>query len=193
LAEAADAMPRILFHDIDALLVDYYGKEISGAGMDPNITGRLLFAPHRRDPGYPDIKKIALFRLTKASHGNATGLGIADYISRKFANEVDLGVTYTNSLSSTLSLAKIPMVMNNDNDTIYAAASVCGKSDVRAVRIIRIKNTLELDRVQVSENFLPEITDRSDIKIVNEPSNFVFDDSGNLADLSYSISKSLCP
>lgn len=184
LSEAAQSMPRLLFRDIDTLIVDWFGKEISGAGMDPNITGRFLFAPHLRDPNYPYVKKIALLRLTEASHGNATGLGIADYISRKFAQELDLGVTYTNSLSSTLSLGKIPMVMNDDIDTIYAATSSCGKKEVKDVRIIRITNTLELEHILVSENFLPEIAERTDIEIENPPKELHFDKDGNLADIA---------
>lgn len=118
LLEAKEAMPRIFLDEIDTLIVDYYGKDISGAGMDPNVTGRFLFAPHQRWEGYPHVKKIAVLRLTDASHGNAAGIGIADYVSHRFAQKLDLGVTYTNSLSSNLGLAKIPMIMNDDLDTI---------------------------------------------------------------------------
>ncbi len=175
LIEAAQSMSRLLLHDIDTLVVDCFGKEISGAGMDPNITGRFLFAPHLRDPNYPHVKKIAVLRLTEASHGNAAGLGIIDYVSRKFAQALDLGVTYTNSLSSTLSLGKIPMVMNNDVDTIYAAASACGKGEIKDVRIVRIENTLELEHILVSENLLPEITERTDMELMGEPEEIAFD------------------
>jgi hypothetical protein len=183
LKEAAAAMPRIWVEDIDALIVDYYGKEISGAGMDPNITGRMLFAPHVHVPGYPRVKKIALLRLTEASHGNAAGLGIADYITKKFADAIDLGATYTNSLSSQLGLAKIPMVMNDDNDAIYAAASVCGAPDVKDVRMVRIKNTLELDHIWISENIIPELAGSPNITVKGEPEDFQFDENGDLQDL----------
>lgn len=183
LVEATRAMPKILLRDIDTLIVDWFGKEISGAGMDPNVTGRFLFAPHLSDPNYPHVKKIAALRLTEASRGNAAGLGIVDYISREFAKDIDLGVTYTNSLSSTLSLGKIPMVMNSDLDTIYAATSTCGKREIKDVKIIRIRNTLELDQLLVSENFLPEITQREDMKIIGDPEDISFDTYGNLSDL----------
>lgn len=183
LKEAAAAMPCIHFKDIDTLVVDQYGKEISGAGMDPNVTGRSLFAPQLRDPDRPYPKKIAVMRLTEESHGNATGLGIADYISMKFAKAIDLGVTYTNSLSSTLSLGKIPMIMNSDLDTIYAAASVCGKANIKDVRIVRIKNTLELDRIFVSENYAEEIKNRSDVRLISGPTELPFGPDGDLTDL----------
>lgn len=183
LVEAAAAMPRLFVDEMDALIVDQYGKEISGAGMDPNITGRFLFAPHLRYPGYPYAKKIAILRLTEASHGNAAGLGIADYVSRSFAQRLDLGVTYTNSLSSTLSMGKIPMVMNNDLDTIYAAASCCGKPDVKEARIVRIKNTLEIERILVSENLLDELKEKPNVRVVREPEELCFDADGNLEGL----------
>jgi len=183
LKEASAAMPRIAFDDIDTLVVDQYGKEISGAGMDPNITGRFLFAPEKHMEGYPHPKKIAILRITKMSHGNAAGLGIADFVCRKFAQELDLAATYTNSLSSPLCMAKIPMVMNNDFDTIYAAASACGKTDIKEVKIVRIHNTLELNHIWVSENYMPEIVSSSTIKIVGGPREMGFDPDGNLTDL----------
>lgn len=183
LAEARTAMPRILFNDIDVLVVDYYGKEISGAGMDPNITGRFLFAPHLHDPDYPHVKKIVVLRLTEASHGNAAGIGIADYVSHKFADELDLGVTYTNSLSSVLGLAKIPMIMNHDFDTIYAAASSCGKTNIEDAKIIRIRNTLDLDKLWVSDNYLAEATEMKNIRILGTASDMEFDSENNFLDL----------
>ena len=184
LKEAAAAMPKIAFEDIDTLVVDQYGKEISGAGMDPNITGRFLFAPEKHMEGYPHTKKIAILRMTEMSHGNAAGLGIADFVCRKFAQELDLGATYTNSLSSPLCMAKIPMVMNNDLDTIYAAASACGKTEIKDVRIVRIHNTLELDHIWVSENYLPEVEKNPALEIVTGPAEMEFGADGNLIDLA---------
>lgn len=184
LKEATQSMPRLFISEIDTLVVDWFGKEISGAGMDPNVTGRFLFAPHLRNPGYPHVKKIAVLRLTEASHGNAAGLGIVDYVSRKFAQALDLGATYTNSLTSALGLGKIPMVMNNDLDTIYAAASGCGKTRVEDVRIVRIKNTLELSHILISENLRQEVEGRVDMKIEDTPKPFPFDAGGNLADIA---------
>ena len=176
-------MPKIAFEDIDTLVVDQYGKEISGAGMDPNITGRFLFAPEMQAEGYPHPKKIAVLRLTEMSHGNAAGLGIADFVCRRFAEDLDLAATYTNSLSSPLCMAKIPMVMNNDLDTIYAAASACGKTEIKDVRIVRIHNTLELDHIWVSESYLPEIEANPNLSIIEGPAEMAFGTNGNLADL----------
>ncbi len=183
LKEAAAAMPKIAFEDIDTLVVDQYGKEISGAGMDPNITGRFLFAPEKQMEGYPHPKKIAILRMTEMSHGNAAGLGIADFVCRRFAEELDLAATYTNSLSSPLCMAKIPMVMNNDSDTIYAAASACGKTEIKDVRIVRIHNTLELDHIWVSENYLPEIEANQSLKMISGPAEMEFGTDDNLIDL----------
>ena len=184
LKEAAAAMPKIAFEDIDTLVVDQYGKEISGAGMDPNITGRFLFAPEKMIAGYPHPKKIAILRMTEMSHGNAAGLGLADFVCRKFAQELDLATTYTNSLSSPLCMAKIPMVMNNDLDTIYAAASACGKTDIKDDKIIRIHNTLELDSIWVSENYINEIKADSTLRIAEGPMEMTFTKEGFLSDLA---------
>lgn len=183
LKEAAAAMPKIFLQEIDTLVVDQYGKEISGAGMDPNITGRFLFAPEMKLKNYPHPKKIAILRLTEMSHGNAAGLGIADFICRKFAQALDLATTYTNSLSSPLCMAKIPMVMNNDIDTIYAAASACGKADIKDVRIVRIHNTLDLDYIWASENYFSEIETNANLNIVDGPKAMEFLKNGNLVDL----------
>lgn len=122
--------------------------------------------------------------MTEMSHGNAAGLGIADFVCRKFAQELDLGATYTNSLSSPLCMAKIPMVMNNDLDTIYAAASACGKTEIKDVRIVRIHNTLELDHIWVSENYLPEVEKNPALEIVTGPAEMEFGADGNLIDLA---------
>lgn len=184
LKEARLAMPKIPFEEIDTLIVDQYGKEISGAGIDPNITGRFLFAPEKHVEGYPNPKKIAILRITDISHGNAAGIGIADFICLKFAQKLDLATTYTNSLSSPLCMAKIPMVMNNDFDTIYAAASSCGKANIKDVRIVRIHNTLELEEIWASENYKPEILANPLLEIIEGPKEMEFNKDNNFIDLS---------
>ena len=184
LKEAAAAMPRLMLEHFDVLIVDYFGKEISGCGMDPNVTGRFLYAPQTTFPGFPAVKKIAVMRMTEASHGNAAGLGIADFISLKFAQQIDLGSIYTNCLTSRYSIGgKIPMIMNTDLDTVYAAASSCGVADVKNVRIVRIKNTLDLDRILISENMLEEVSGQSGIEPIGEPMEMSFDGEGNFSGL----------
>lgn len=184
LKEANGSMARVLIDEVDVLIVDRFGKEISGCGMDPNITGRFLYAPDSHFDGTLRATKIVTMRLTEDSHGNASGVGGADFIPLKFAREIDLSKVYTNCLTSRNSLGgKIPMVMNSDLDTIYAAASSCGARSVQDVRIVRIKDTLDLGRIMVSENMLPEIAGRSDMKVVSEPRELAFDENGDLRDL----------
>ena len=185
LVEASKSMSRILINDIDTLIVDYFGKEISGCGMDPNVTGRFIYTDRINSSDYPNIKKIVLMRTTKLSHGNASGMGVADFISNKFAQSLDLGSTYTNCLNSRYSLsAKIPMVMNNDFDTVYAAASSCGKANIKDVRIVRIHNTLELEEIWVSENYMPEILANPLLEIIEGPKEMEFNKDNNFIDLS---------
>jgi hypothetical protein len=184
LQEATRAMPKILLEEVDVLVVDYFGKEISGCGMDPNITGRFLYSPDVFYPNYPQVKKISVLRITKASHGNAAGIGVADFISRKAAQSIDLASVYTNCLTSRYSIGgKLPMVMNNDFDAIYAAASSSGVSNVKDVRIVRIKNTLELDSIWVSENMSSEVKNSGALEIEETPSEILFDSDNNISDL----------
>lgn len=184
LQEARTAMARILLDEVDVLLVDYFGKEISGCGMDPNVTGRFVYEPNRYFEGFLRARKIAALRLTKASHGNAAGLGVADFISLKFAQKLDLGSIYTNCLTSRYSTGgKIPMVMNNDLDTIYAAASSCGVENVKKVRMVRVRNTLDLNRILVSENLLPIVSQRRDMRVLDKSVELRFNLEGCLTDL----------
>ncbi|MDR1579247.1 MAG: nickel-dependent lactate racemase [Synergistaceae bacterium] len=184
LREATKAMSKILLEEADVLVVDYFGKEISGSGMDPNVTGRFFHSPDVFYPNYPRIKKISVLRITRASHGNAAGIGVADFISRKAAQSIDLASVYTNCLTSRYSIGgKLPMVMNNDFDAIYAAASSSGAHSVKDARIIRIKNTLALDNIWVSENMSSEVKGNGALEIEGEPSEILFDSGNDISGL----------
>ncbi len=178
LAEAKGFMPRLLLPTMDVLIVDEIGKDISGAGMDPNIIGRT---PSGLTEGFdaPPIQRIVVLDLTEKTHGNAMGIGMADVTTRKLVEKIDFAYTYANALTSTVLIAaKIPMFFNTEKEAIAVAVKTCNRVDPEKARIVRIKNTLELSHVLISETYLP--LDRADLEITGEPFPLEFDALGNL-------------
>lgn len=177
---AKKSMPRLLVSGIDVLIVDQIGKDISGAGMDPNITGRTASGL----PGFdlaPPIQKVVVLDLTDKTHGNANGIGLADVTTRNLLNKIDFLKLYANSITSTeLDPAKIPVVMNSDKEAIVVALKTCNRITADKAKIVRIKNTLDLSEIQVSESYRQELVQRSDVEIVSEAENFSFTKEGRL-------------
>ena len=154
LALAKRLMPRLQFDDIDVLIVEQIGKDITGAGMDPNIMGRLSYGPA---PGYdgPAIKRIVVLGLTEATHGNATGIGVADFTVQSLADEMDAESTYANAVASCDPVSGIlPVVLPDEEQAIRAAIQTCLHIDKNDAKVVRIKNTLELTEISVSENLV---------------------------------------
>lgn len=178
LKEAFANMPRLLFDSCDLLIVDWIGKNISGDGMDPNVTG-AFGTPYAS--GGIDAKRICALRLTEESHHSAVGMGLADAISKKLWEQVDLDVTYPNAITSTvLEPVKIPPIMENDRLAIQLCLHTANEMDRNAPRIIRISNTLSLEHIMVSEAMLEEAKRHSDITIEGVPEELQFDEEGNL-------------
>ena len=178
LIEAKANMPRIMFDPMDVLIVDRIGKEISGDGMDPNITGRY---PTPYASGGPVVNKLAVLDLTEKTHGNANGMGAADFTTRKLVDKADWDSTYANALTSTVcEPIRIPMVLASDREAICAAVKTSFARDLTKVRLVRIKDTLSLGEVYISESLLPEAKANPDIEICGSPSEMKFDADGNL-------------
>lgn len=178
LIEAKAAMPKFMFDQFDVLIVEQIGKEISGDGMDPNITGRY---PTPYASGGPDIAKIAVLDLTGPTHGNANGMGAADFITRKLADKIDFKMVYANGLTSTVvSPTRMPMVLDDDRDAIMAAVKTCNARDLARARVVRIKDTLHMGDIFVSESMLPEARANPAIEALSPPADLVFDAAGNL-------------
>jgi hypothetical protein len=180
-------MPQIFFDDIDVLVIDEMGKNISGAGFDPNITGR-----NRRIvkwPAKPMVKKIVVLGLTRVTHGNATGLGSADVITMRLYRELDIPSTYANIITSmNLDGATIPMIMNDDHDAIALAVKTVVRVKPEDCRIVRIRNTLHLGEIEVSAPMLGEVRARPDhFEILESPRAWHFDAQGNVAPLLETI------
>ncbi|MEA4815238.1 MAG: lactate racemase domain-containing protein [Lachnospiraceae bacterium] len=168
---------------IDVLIIDEIGKNISGAGMDPNITGRIEIWPEM--PKFkelaPPIKKLVLLDINDVSHGNATGYGEADIISYRFVNKIDFASTYTNLITNTyLKAAAMPLYANSDLDAIKVALATSLYTDLENPKVVRMKNTLHVGEIEVSTAFLPELEKRDDIEILSEPYSWEFNGEDNL-------------
>lgn len=178
LKDARKLMSSIYFKKFDVLIIDEIGKDISGTGFDTNIVGRY-HSPVENDG--PSITRIAVLDLTDKSDGNANGVGILDFTTRRVFDKIDFSKTYPNCLTTTVPTSvKIPMVLQNDRHAIQAAIKTCNIADSKDVTLVRIKNTNELDVIEVSENLAAGLSDDSAINVMSEPYDFPFDKDGNL-------------
>jgi hypothetical protein len=178
LLKAKALMPRIQFDETDILIVDRIGKNFSGDGHDPNITGRFL-TPYA-DGGIKS-QRMVILDLSDETHGNACGVGLADITTRRLFDKMDLEATYPNVITSTvLHAANIPLIMDSDADAIRLATRSCNGIDRDNVRIIRIPNSLHIEHIEISEALLPEAAANPNIEIEGEAVPFAFDENGNL-------------
>ena len=179
LLKARELTPRLFFKEIDALIVEEMGKNISGTGMDTNVIGRY-HTDIDKDGSEPDITKIAVLDLTEQSRGNANGVGLADYTTRRLYEKLSFEKTYPNSLTTTASTSvKIPMVLDNDRLAIKAAIKCSNIPDLGRVRMVIIKNTLELEHIYISESMLKEVRKNPEVEVVSDPFQLEFDETGS--------------
>jgi len=185
LEKAKDMLPRLPFKDIDVLVIEEIGKNISGVGMDTNVTGKF-WMPNEHDPRAPDIKKITVLDLTEESHGNAIGLGLADVTTRRAFEKIDHHQTYVNCLTQgSGETGKIPPYLANDRDAIATAIRISGPIAPQDARVIRVKNTQELDTIYISSALVKDLQNDPDLQkrliLVEELKEMQFDVMGYLA------------
>lgn len=177
--QANALMPGLPVGDMDVLIVEEMGKNISGTGMDVNVTGRWKL-PGVLDPERPHATRLVVLRLTPQSEGNATGIGHADITTQALVDTIDRRSTYLNALTTTfVERVSIPMIMSNDREAIAAALATTGV-DPAAARVVRIKNTLHLETVWVSQNLLAEARDEGGCDVVGSAAPLAFAESGAL-------------
>lgn len=180
LSIAKARFPRFKFDNIDVLIIDRIGKDISGEGADPNVTGRG-FMPYFKDDFH--TRKLFIRGLSEQSHHNACGLGLADITTRRCLNDVDWESTWVNlTTNMMIDGAKIPLYQNNDYDALRVALRTCPRIDYAQARIVRIRDTLSLNEFEVSEAMLQELRTTEDVEILSEPYAFSFDNEGFLRD-----------
>lgn len=178
LLRAKSYMPRILFDDCDVLIVDEIGKDISGDGMDPNISGRF---PTPYAQGGIQAKRVAVLDLTEASHGNACGIGLADITTKRLFEKMSFEATYPNAITNTVTdEMKIPMVMGSDSLAIRAAIKTCNDFDASNPKVIRIRSTAHMETIEISSALLPLAKKNPRIEIFGQPAPMGFDEKGNL-------------
>ncbi|RKN86696.1 lactate racemase domain-containing protein [Paenibacillus ginsengarvi] len=178
LMEAKSRLPKILFDQIDVLVIDYIGKNISGDGMDPNVTGRY---PTPYAHGGPDVSKMLVLDLTPETKGNANGVGTADFTTQRLTDKTDWPATYANGLTSTVCApTKQATTLENDLYAIKAAVKTCNILDYTKCRLVRIRDTLHLGEIEISVNLLEEARKHPDIEVLTEPYDLKFDDEGYL-------------
>lgn len=184
-AEAKRLMPALPFDDCDLLIVDFLGKNISGAGMDPNIIGRGVhgYTTNLREmTAKPVIRRLFVRELTPETHGNAAGIGMADATTLRCAKAVDHPVTLMNTWTAlSINSYKIPPAFETDRDAIAACLATVPRPDGRPPRVLRIRDTLSLERVDVSEAYAGEL---GRVEVLGPPREMDFDAEGNLRRMS---------
>jgi hypothetical protein len=181
LLEAKRLAARLPFEDIDVLIIDEMGKDVSGTGFDTKVVGRILMPLVVSEPDSPRVKRIVVCDLTKDTEGNADGVGIADFVTQRLVDKIDLNALYINAIAGAEpEHAKIPLTLKNDQEAIEVAIGSVGIIPQEELKIMRIKNTMRLSEVEVSEAYRNEILKREDLEIVEEAKSMEFDKNGNL-------------
>ena len=178
---AKEWMPRLPFKKVELLIVDELGKNISGSGMDTNVIGRKYSDHAATDKDDVSVKRIFVRGLTKETHGNACGLGMAEMTNQRTVDAVDRNATAINALTGGHpAAAGLPVALGTDREAIDALFPTIGLVEPEDSRVVHISNTLQVGEVLVSEAYLSEIESRDDLEILDGPSDMEFDDNDNL-------------
>jgi len=176
--KAKSLLPKLFFDQLDVLVIDEIGKNISGDGMDPNITGRY---PTPYATGGPDVNKMVVLDVTPQSEGNANGVGTADFTTQRLLDKMDREGTYANGLTSTVvAPTKIATTLPNDKMAFQAAVKTCNILNFNDVKLVRIKNTLVLSEIEVSEGLLEYVRLHPNMEQITDLNEISFDEKGNL-------------
>jgi hypothetical protein len=182
LKTARTCLPRLPLDAIDLLIVDEMGKDISGAGLDPNVIGGKGTCVWSDDRLVPEITRIFVRDLSVATKGNAMGLGRLDVATEKLVNKIDMQTTAVNAITACCPEdCKIPLTLATEKQAVAAALLTLRSYTPDDLKVVHIRNTRDLARMMVSKGCLPELADRKDICMVSKGSPMTFDRTGNLA------------
>ena len=186
LVKAIQWLPRLPFRKVHLLIIDEIGKNISGTGMDTNVIGRKYNDHKATDRDDTSVKSIYVRGLTEATHGNATGLGMAEFTNTRTVNNVDRRITAINCITGGhASAAALPIAFDTDREALDNALSTIGLTPPERAKVIHVPNTLHLREVLVSEAYLPEIEGQSHLEILSPPTDMSFDADGNLTPIHW--------
>ena len=173
--------PSLPFDEADIIIIDEMGKEISGTGFDTKVVGRIGLPLVTAEPQSPRIKRIVVCDLTEGSEGNAVGVGIADIITQRLLDKIDMDALNINTITGVCpEMGKIPLTLKNDKEALDIAIKCVGLIPKEKLKIMRIKNTSLLSEVDVSEAYEKELSNRTDLEVVIEKRALAFDTDGNL-------------
>ena len=171
-------MPKIYLDNIDVLIVNEIGKNISGTGVDTNIVGRFHT---NAASGGPNTVKLGFLDISEKSGGNGNGMGLADFVSKKFFRKIDFESTYINAITSTEpNSVKLPLVLDNDKYVFQGCVKLCGVKNIQDIKLVIINNTKELDELYMSKSAFENTVDKSKVKKESELFDIPFDEEGNL-------------
>ncbi len=179
LVSAKKLLPRLPAENLDFLVVDEMGKNISGAGMDTNVVGAWRL--HPSSDRVPNYRYLAALRLTSESKGNASGIGMADFTTKRLVDAIDFGASNVNAITSLVTTSvRIPITFDTDAECLQTGVSVANRLNPVNPRIGRIKNTMELADFWVTEAVASELENEDKAGSRGEGLHFKFDPGGNL-------------
>ncbi len=182
LKKAKEWMPRLPFRLVDILIVDEMGKDISGSGMDTNVVGRKYHRHEAAEHEFPKVKRIMVRGLTEPSHGNAIGIGMAEFCTTRLVRQTDQKATWINGLTSgSVDAVMLPIHFETDRELLDAALPTIGLAGPPEAKMLWIKNTLHLAEVECSAAYLKEARERDDLEIISPLHDLPLDAAGNLA------------
>ena len=177
-------MPRLPFEDADILTIDEIGKNISGSGMDTNVVGRKYLDHRAADDEYPKVKRIILRGLTRDTHGNATGLGLAEFCLSRLIREMNVEATRVNCLTGGHPTgAMAPLDYETDRETLDVALSTIGYVQPQDARLMWIHDTLDVAEVECSAAYWDEASQRDDLEVLTPLRDLPLDEDGNLPEI----------
>jgi hypothetical protein len=184
-ARAKGLMASLPFDTVDVLVVDEMGKQISGCGMDTNVIGRMM-VHGSAEFARPDITSIVVLDLTDGSHGNAAGLGLADFTTQGMVEKVDFAAYYINCLTAGtggLRRGQMPMVMPNDISAVKSAIQTCGEPREDVVGVMHIRNTLHIGEIEISSTLLDRAKEIPHLDVDPDGHEMAFDATGRIVDV----------
>ena len=174
-------MPRLPFDQVDLLIVDQMGKNISGSGMDTNVVGRKYYDHCAAAKEFPKVTRILVRGLTPETHGNAAGIGMAEYCHQRLVDAMDVNATVINCMTGNApSGAAVPVHFATDRECLEQALTTVGFVEPARARVLRIRDTLHLGELLVSEAYAREVEARADLSVLEKPADMSFDERNDL-------------